>query len=170
LAGNLTTEQTASGGSRSFTHDAANRLTTITPSSGPSATFTFDGLGRPRTRQLSGGPTTFTYGYVGASDTVWELASGTTTRAVVDATDARIATKVGATGSYQLSDLLGSVVAVEHTDATTIEDAFRYDAWGQTIATHPGTGSAQPGASGGCSTSPRPPIPTPPAWAPIRST
>jgi RHS repeat-associated protein len=82
--------------------------------------------------------------YVGTSDLAWRQAGSVTTTALVDADGARVGSKSGASASWLLFDLLGSVAGLEGTAATTVTDAFRYDAYGGTIGRYPSGGSAVP--------------------------
>jgi RHS repeat-associated protein len=141
-SGNLTTEIRASGSTRAYTYDAANRLTLIDDPSGNDATLAYDPLDRLRTRTV--GSDVQTQSYVGTSELAWRQAGAVSTTALVDAAGARVGSKSGASASWLLFDLLGSVAGLEGSAATTVTDAFRYDAYGQTIGRYPAGGSAVP--------------------------
>jgi RHS repeat-associated protein len=125
-----------------FSYDLGDRLTAVTPLSGTSATFTIDALGRAKTRALSAGGTD-TYSYEGASETVLRIANsgGTTIDSVVDAAGQRLGVKVGSTVNWLTPDLHGNVASGLDQAETTLSDALRYDAYGQTLATYPGGGT-----------------------------
>jgi RHS repeat-associated protein len=129
--GNLTQAPNAASAYTTYAYDEANRLTTITPPGvDPAATFTMDPLDRHATRVVSG--VTDTYGYVGPTETTFETgASGT--RSLLDLDGSRLAVKNGSTVTWLVVDLHGSVAALCST-AGTLTDAYRYDAFGQTIA------------------------------------
>jgi RHS repeat-associated protein len=119
-----------------YAYDEAERLTSITPASGSAATFTLDALGRNKTRTV--GAAVDTYGYLGPTETAYETGAATTD-AILDASGARVAVKTGGSVAYVLFDLHGSIAALVPSASTTLSDAYRYDPWGQTVAT---TGSA----------------------------
>jgi hypothetical protein len=50
----------------------------------------------------------------------------------------------GSTAGWLVFDLLGSVAAAEPAGSTTISDALRTDAYGQTISLYPAGGSDLP--------------------------
>jgi RHS repeat-associated protein len=83
-----------------------------------------------------------TFDHVGVSDVLWRQAGTTTSSGLIDADGSRVGTRTGSTGSWLLFDLLGSLVAAEGTSGTSITDALRYDAWGQTLGLYPSGGSA----------------------------
>ena len=151
-AGNTTTERTwGTGTSRTLAYDAANRLITVTPSAGtgPVVSQTYDGLGRTKTRAVAGGATQ-TFNFVGASESVWKLDTGTAATTVTDlvGSDAsRLASRTNANPTdvrWLLFDLLGSVAGAEATTTTTITESTRYDAFGQTLAIYPTGGTTVP--------------------------
>ena len=91
-------------------------------------------LGPTETASRVIGAATDTYGYVGPTETTFETgASGT--RSLLDLDGSRLAVKNGSTVSWVLFDLHGSVVALCTAGGSTLTDAYRYDGWGQTIAT-----------------------------------
>ncbi len=138
--GNMTGKAESASTVTTYAYDLGDRLTSITPASGTAATFTFDALGRFKTRTI--GATTDTYAYVGASETAYEIASGsTTTDSLVDQTNARDGLKVGAgSAAWFLFDLHGSAVGLEN-GAKTITDAYRFDGYGETVASYPSSGA-----------------------------
>jgi RHS repeat-associated protein len=90
---------------------------------------------RPEERVATGaqGVTSDTYGYVGPTETAFETgASGT--RSLLDVDGSRLAVKNGSTVSWVIFDLHGSVAALCPAGGSALSDAYRYDAWGQTIA------------------------------------
>jgi RHS repeat-associated protein len=74
------------------------------------------------------------YGYVGATETAYQVGNATTTGSLLDADGIRLAVKTGSTVSWLLFDLHGSVAAVCAAASTTLSDAYRYDGFGQQIA------------------------------------
>jgi YD repeat-containing protein len=96
-SGNLTTEVRASGATRAYTYDAANRLTLIDDPTGNDAALAYDPLDRPRTRTV--GADVQTQSYVGTSELAWRQAGSVTTTALVDVAGARIGSKSGSTVS-----------------------------------------------------------------------
>jgi RHS repeat-associated protein len=141
-AGNVVTERTKGGVARTYVWDAADRLTKIDDPTGNDADLVYDPLDRVKTRTV--GSDIQTFSYVGVTDDLWRQAGTSTSSGLLDADGARVGTKTGSTGSWLLFDLLGSVAAAEATSGTTITDALRYDAWGQTLGVYPATGSSQP--------------------------
>jgi RHS repeat-associated protein len=141
-AGNLTREWTAGAAYRTNTWDAANRLTKIDPASGDDAVLTYDPLGRIATRTVGTAATT-TYRYAGTSDIVVREAAGSATSYLATPAGARMGTSDGTTAHWLLYDLLGSVVASQAAGSgtTSLVDALRYDAYGQTLGQHQATGS-----------------------------
>ena len=126
-----------------YTYDIADRLTAITaPSPTASSAFTLDAAGRIATRvtATSPTPTTDTYSYLGSSETVALITTtgGTnaTTQSLLGSDGSRVATKVAGSGtlSFLVPDLHGSVAACVAWNFTSITDAFRYDAYGRTVA------------------------------------
>jgi RHS repeat-associated protein len=115
-----------------YAFDEANRLTSISPAGGTAATFTLDPLDRHATRTV--GATSDMYGYVGPTETAFE--TGTSgTRSLLDLDGSRLAVKNGSTVAWLVFDLHGSVAALCPAGGTTLSDAYRYDGFGQTIAT-----------------------------------
>ena len=120
--------------------DVAGRLVSA-GSGGTTATFAPDALGRPWQRSVTGAGTD-TYAYVGTSSTAWEVSnsggSGVTTDSAVDAAG-RYGLRAGASAAaWCLFDLHGSAAGLE-SGARSVTDAWRYDGWGQTVAS---TGSS----------------------------
>jgi RHS repeat-associated protein len=117
-------------------YDAANRLTTITPSMGSAATFTFDALSRNKTRVV-GGTTTDTYGYLGTTETVYEVATTGGTTRTIDAAfgpdGSRLALKDATGFGWTLFDLHGDFIGLENQAMSAVTDALRYDGYGMTI-------------------------------------
>jgi RHS repeat-associated protein len=73
------------------------------------------------------------YGYLAASETVYETGTGTTD-ALLDADGSRLAVKTGGVVRWLVFDLHGSVAALCPAGSTTLTDAYRYDPWGQLSA------------------------------------
>ena len=144
--GNLTQAGTSVGSLTTYTYDLGDRLTGITPPTGSAASFTFDALGRHLTRSV--GSSTDTYAYLGSSDTVASISTGSvTTASLLDASGSRLANADLSSGvaAFSLPDLHGDLGAAELTSSTTVADAIRYDGYGQTIASGgAGGGPAQP--------------------------
>jgi RHS repeat-associated protein len=119
-----------------MTYDLDDHLTAIDATgSANDATFTIDALGRFRTRVLAS--STDTYSYVGTSETVTRIANsgGTTTDSVVRPAGDRLGVKVSSTVNWFLPDLHGDIAASLDSGETTVVNAIRYDAYGQTITT-----------------------------------
>jgi RHS repeat-associated protein len=129
--GNLTSAPDAANAQTSYAFDEAGRLTTITPPTGSAATFTVDPLDRHATRTV--GASTDTYGYVNPSETAFE--TGTSgSRSLLDLDGSRLAVKNGSTVAWLVFDLHGSVAALCTAGGSTLTDAYRYDGYGQTVA------------------------------------
>jgi YD repeat-containing protein len=154
--GNLTQDSQSGVSTTYYTYNALDELTLISPPSGLSATFTRDALGRLKTRTLSTTPTNTldTYGYVGTSETVFEIAtsgdSTSTTRGAIGVDGSRLAVRTAAV-SFTLPDLHGSIAGLFALTPTSLSDAYRYDGYGVTVATSGSTtnqllaaGSSQP--------------------------
>jgi YD repeat-containing protein len=128
--GNLTADSQSGVSTTSYTYDARNELVAITPPSGPVATFTRDALGRLKERTLSTSPTatTDTYGYVGTSETVFEIVtsggSSSTTRGAIGVDGTRLAVRTSTT-SFTLADLHGSIAGLFAATPTSVADAYR---------------------------------------------
>ncbi|HVM29949.1 MAG TPA: LamG-like jellyroll fold domain-containing protein [Candidatus Limnocylindrales bacterium] len=133
--GNMTSSAVASAGATSYSYDSQDRLTSIAPPSGGALSFTLDALGRHWTKSV-GGTLADTYGYVGASEAVVHIAqSATDVRSAIDALGNRVATATSSGGfGWLLADLHGDVAGMLHGAGTSITDAFRYSAYGMTIA------------------------------------
>jgi RHS repeat-associated protein len=133
--GNLLSAWDNASAQTTYAYDGANRLTTIAPpgGAGNQVTFTMDALDRHMTRSV-GGSTADNYGYVGDSETAWQVGNATTTGSLLDADGTRLAVKTGSTVSWLLFDLHGSVAAVCPAGSTTLSDAYRYDGFGQQVA------------------------------------
>jgi RHS repeat-associated protein len=71
---------------------------------------------------------------VGASETAWQTGTGTTTDALLDAEGSRLAITTGGTVKWLVFDLHGSVVALVNAGASSLSDAYRFDGWGEQIA------------------------------------
>jgi RHS repeat-associated protein len=116
-------------------YDAANRLTSVSPSTGSAATFTFDALSRNKTRVV--GSNTDSYGYLGASETVYEVATTGGTTRTIDAAlgpdGSRLALKDATGFGWTLFDLHGDFIALENQAMSAVTDALRYDGYGMTI-------------------------------------
>ena len=137
--GNLTQSADAASAYTSYTYDLADRRISLTPSAGSAATYGLDALGRTLSRTV--GAVTDSYSFVGSSETVWQIANGTTTTtAAIDAGGSRTAVSVGATTNYVLFDLHGSLVGAENP-SKVITEAYRYDAYGELVASVPTTPS-----------------------------
>ncbi len=141
-AGNLVLERTRAGAARTYTDDAADRLTEIDDPTGNDAVLAYDPLGRIASRTV--GSDVQTWSHVGTGDVAWRWAGTVTTSALVDGGGSRLGTLTGSTAAWLVVDLLGSVAAAEPAGSTTLSDALRTDAYGQTIGLHPATGSDLP--------------------------
>jgi RHS repeat-associated protein len=145
--GNLTADSQSGVSTTYYSYNALDELTLITPPSGPSASFTRDALGRLRDRTLSTTPvnTLDTYGYVGTSETVFEIAttggSTSTTRGAIGVDGSRLAVRTAAV-SFTLPDLHGSIAGLFALTPTSLSDAYRYDGYGVTVATAGSTPNA----------------------------
>jgi RHS repeat-associated protein len=141
--GNLTSNAHAVNQVTTNAYDLGDRLTAVTlPGGGNTTTsFTFDALGRIATRTGPGAPTE-TYGYVGTSDTVGQIADGSTTISSGLTPDGeRVATGSGGTTGFLLADLHGNQGAVVNAAESAIVGATRYDPYGLTAASWSGSGS-----------------------------
>jgi RHS repeat-associated protein len=122
-----------------YAYDVLDRLASITPPSGPAATFASDALGRLRTRTIATTPTATvdTYGYVGTSETAYEIVtsggSSSTTRAAIGPDGARLALTSAVT-TFTLPDLHGSIAGLLTSGLTGVGDAYRFDGYGATVA------------------------------------
>src|SRR5450759_2694721 len=119
---------------RAIDRSLADRLTAITTVPGQATVFTIDALGRHASRAVGANPTE-SYSYLGSSNTVIGIASsaGTTTSAI-DAIGNRVATAGGGAVGFLLPDLHGNTAGALNAAATSITDAFAYDAYGNTVA------------------------------------
>jgi RHS repeat-associated protein len=125
LAGPITTT--------SYTYDLSDRMTGIAPASGDAVTFTIDALGRHKTKSVVG-VLSDTYAYAGSSEAIVQIArpAGNIDSAL-DALNNRAATKTSLGFGWLLPDLHGDVAAAFDSTGATVTDAFRYDAYGETI-------------------------------------
>ena len=123
-----------SGRSVAYTYDLADRLTAIATASGSTTSFTIDALGRHASQTVGTSPTQ-TYSYLGSSQTVVAISSGsTTTTSAIDAVGDRVATASGGSFGYLLADLHGNMAAAFNAAGTSFSDAFAYDAWGEVVS------------------------------------
>ena len=139
--GNQTSDAQTGLGVTAMTYDLDDHLTGI-DATGTSndATFSIDALGRFKTRAING--VTDTYSYLDTSETVARIATaGTNTDSVVSPSGDRLGVRVGSTVNWFLPDLHGSVAASLDAAETTVVNAIRYDAWGQTLLTGTGGGT-----------------------------
>ncbi|MGD0015882.1 MAG: RHS repeat-associated core domain-containing protein [Bryobacteraceae bacterium] len=117
-----------------YTYDLADRLISIAAPSGSTTSFTIDALGRHASQTISGSPVS-SYSYLGNSDIVVAIKSGsTTTISAIDALGSRVATSSGGAFGYLLGDLHGNQAAAFNQAGTAVSDAFAYDAWGVVVA------------------------------------
>ena len=133
--GNMLTSAVATSGATTYTYYPQDRLTKIQPPTGNAINFTLDGLGRHWTKTV--GAATDTYNYAGASEAVIRIAGSSTTDSVVDGMGNRLATVTGATFGWLLADIHGDIAAsisAGSSTGATLTDAFRYDAYGMTLA------------------------------------
>jgi RHS repeat-associated protein len=133
--GNLLTSADNTSAVITYAYDEASRLTTISPPGGATTqvTFTLDALDRHASR-LVNAATTDTYQYLDATETAWQTGQATPTSSLLDADGSRLAVKTGSTVSWLLFDLHGSVVAMCTSGTSTLTDAYRFDGFGQQIA------------------------------------
>ena len=105
-----------------------DRLTAVTTASGTATTFTIDALGRHASRTV-GITTPESYSYLGSSNTVIGITSGsTTTVSAIDAVGNRVATWSGGASGFLLPDLHGNTAGALNSTCTSITDVFAYDA------------------------------------------
>jgi YD repeat-containing protein len=98
-------------GHAAYTSDLADRLTAITSASGSATTFTIDPLGRRASRTIGTAPIE-SYSYLGSTNTVIGITSGsTTTVSAIDAVVDRVATGSGGAVALLLPDLHGTAAA-----------------------------------------------------------
>jgi YD repeat-containing protein len=117
-----------------YAYDLADRLTSIVLPSGSATTFTIDALGRHASRTAGSAPTE-SYSYLGSTNTVIGISTSTTTTlGAIDAVGNRVATGSGGVVGFLLPDLHGNTAAALNSSATSITDAFAYDAYGNTVA------------------------------------
>jgi RHS repeat-associated protein len=83
---------------------------------------------------LASPATSDNYGYVDASETAYLTGTGTTTGSLLDAEGTRLAVKTGSAVSWLVFDLHGSVAGICPAGSTTLSDAYRYDGWGNQVA------------------------------------
>ena len=109
------------------------RPSAITSASGSTTSFTIDALGRHGSQTI--GSTTSSYAYLGSSDVVVAVTSGSsTTTSAVDGLGDRVASAAGGTFGFLVSDLHGNVAGALDASASSFTDAFAYDAYGDTVA------------------------------------
>jgi RHS repeat-associated protein len=132
--GRMTTRASGGGAVTTYTYDAADRLVGITAPGGDPETFTLDALGRKWTRSLDG-TLTDTYTYVDATYGIVRIEQPSlTVDSAIDAIGTRIATRTSDDDfGFALPDLHGNFAAAMGAGAT-ISDPFRYDGYGQTLA------------------------------------
>ena len=134
--GNMTIDAQSGLTITNMSYDLDDRLTAIDAGgTANDATFTLDALGRFRTRVIAAG--TETYSYLDTSETVARIAGpgGTNTDSMVSPAGDRLGVRVGSTVNWFLPDLHGSVAGSLDAAETTLVNAIRYDAWGQTLST-----------------------------------
>ena len=123
-----------------YTYDPAGHLASIddgTPADAVS--FTVDALGRHATQTVgTSSSVTTTYGYLGAADTVTSItASGTTIYSANDSMGDRLSSGSGSAFAFVIADLHGNVVAaIAPGSAPSFVNAYRYDAYGETICSY----------------------------------
>jgi RHS repeat-associated protein len=95
--------------------------------------FSLDPLDRKATRTLD---TTLsdTYAYVGSTEIAWRTGEGTPTTSLLDLDGSRLAVKTDTAVAWVIFDLHGSAVALCGAGGTSLSDAYRYDAWGEQVA------------------------------------
>ena len=133
MYGNLTTSADNASAVTTYAYDEASRLTTINPPSGGQITFAIDALDRNLSRSI-GGTLNDTYAYIGSQDVTWQTGNATPTSGLLDADGSRLAVKTNSTVSWLVFDLHGSVAALCPAGTSTLSDAYRYDGFGQQIA------------------------------------
>jgi RHS repeat-associated protein len=142
--GNMTTNAESISSVRTMTYDLADKLTGIDASgTANDATFTFDALGRFKTRALSG--STDTYSYAGTAETVLRISNSsgpTVTDSIVSPSGDRLGIKVGSTLNWLVPELHGNVGGALDAAENTVVNAVRYDAYGETVQTGSGGGTA----------------------------
>jgi RHS repeat-associated protein len=133
--GNLTGDAQTGLAVTAMTYDLADKLTGIDAAgTANDATFTFDALGRFRTRSVNG--STDTYSYLATGETVLRVVNGgTTVDSPVSPASERLGVKSGSSLNWFLPDPHGNVAGSLDATETTLVNAIRYDAYGQTIAT-----------------------------------
>jgi len=144
--GNLTTDVEDGLNTVAYAYDLGNKLTAIdAPGTANDATFAFDALGRFRTR-VAGGAATDTYSYAGTTEIVSRIANSLSgsTDSIVSPTGDRLGVKVGTTVNWFLPDLHGDIAASLDAAQTTVTNAIRYDAYGETLATASASGAPAP--------------------------
>lgn len=144
--GNLTTDVEDGLSTVAYAYDLGNKLTAIDgPGTANDATFAFDALGRFRT-MVVGGTATDTYSYAGTTEIVSRIANSLSgsTDSIVSPTGDRLGVKVGTTVNWFLPDLHGDIAASLDAAQTTVTNAIRYDAYGETLATASATGAPAP--------------------------
>ena len=125
-------------------YDLGGKLTGIDATgTANDATFSFDALGRTWKRNLTG--STDTYSFVGSTETVARISNSSgpvVTDSIVDVAGDRLGVKQGSTVNWFLPDPHGDIAASLSSTETTVVNAIRYDAYGQTIATGSAGGTA----------------------------
>ena len=125
-----TTAKAPPPASVTYTYDLADRLTAVTTASGSATVFTIDALGRHASRTVGATPTE-SYSYLGTTDTVIGIGIGTSagvTTSAIEAVGNRVATGSGGSSGFLLPDLHGNTAGALNSTATSITDAFAYDA------------------------------------------
>lgn len=90
-------------------------------------------MDRHTTRSV-GGTLSDTYQYLDTTETAWQTGNAAPTSSLLDADGSRLAIKTGTTVSWLVFDLHGSVVALCPAGTSTLADAYRFDGFGQQIA------------------------------------
>jgi len=118
-----------------YAYDLADRLTGLSQAGSSPITFGLDALGRHASRSV-GGTLADTYAYLGESLLVSRISRpGVTIDAAIDPLGSRLATATSTGGfGWSLANLRGDTAAVLDATGATISDAFRYDPYGELIA------------------------------------
>jgi RHS repeat-associated protein len=136
--GSLLTSQPSGPGDDSmvetiYTYDAAGHLLTIAAAGSPTVSFTLDALGRHKSQTISGAETTYAYLDIGNSVTSLTK-NGVVTYSTIDALGNRLATSTPGGLGWLIPDLHGNVAAaVSSASSPLFLNAFRYDAYGETL-------------------------------------
>ncbi len=138
--GNMTANAESVTSVVNYAYDPAERLTSINATgTANDVTFTYDALDRIRTRILAA--STDTYSYVGTSEVIARVSNlvspSTTTNfdTITDPAGTRYGLKAVTAGTqtWFLPDLHGNVAGQLASNATTLAQATRYDAWGEIV-------------------------------------